>query len=392
MLSWIIILKATLFIFLPKTPLTIFMNSFWEYIFLGNAVRDWSIAIAIIVGSCLVLKVIRDVLVSRLRKLSTRTKTTLDDFIIKLIRSSLMPLAYVLAVYFGLQYLKLSPTAARVMHIAIMVVAAFFIIRAINSFISYIFNRAISGQEVEDDRKKQAGGILLIVNLVVWVIGIVFLIDNLGYDITTIVAGLGIGGIAIALAAQTILGDLFSYIVIFFDKPFRPGDFIVIDDKMGSVEYIGIKTTRIRTLGGEQLICSNTDLTNSRVHNFKRMQERRVVFSFGVEYDTSSEKLRKISGMVKEIITSKEDIRFDRAHFKSFGAYSLDFEVVYFVLSDDFNKYMDIQQDINLQLFELFEKEEIVFAFPTQTVLLQRDKEIKNLEEKPQREGNPNKG
>jgi len=227
---------------------------------------------------------------------------------------------------------------------------------------------------------------------VVWVIGIVFLIDNLGYDITTIVAGLGIGGIAIALAAQTILGDLFSYIVIFFDKPFRPGDFIVIDDKMGSVEYIGIKTTRIRTLGGEQLICSNTDLTNSRVHNFKRMQERRVVFSFGVEYDTSSEKLRKISGIVKEIITSKEDIRFDRAHFKSFGAYSLDFEVVYFVLSDDFNKYMDIQQDINLQLFELFEKEEIVFAFPTQTVLLQRDKEIKNLEEKPQREGNPNKG
>jgi small-conductance mechanosensitive channel len=206
--------------------------------------------------------------------------------------------------------------------------------------------------------------------VVIWVGGFLFLIDNLGYDITTLVAGLGIGGIAIALAAQTILGDLFSYLVIFFDKPFEIGDFIVVEDKMGTVEYIGIKTTRLRTLGGEQLICSNTDLTNSRVHNYKRMQERRVVFGLGVIYGTRAAQLKIIPKLIRDIIESIDGTRFDRAHFKSFGDFSLNFEVVFYVLSADYNRYMDIQEAINTQIFEVFEKEEIEFAFPTQTLFM----------------------
>jgi small-conductance mechanosensitive channel len=256
--------------------------------------------------------------------------------------------------------------AAQVVYIAMLLVVTFFLLRIVTSFIGFIFKQALEGKEKSRQREKQAKGILLIVQTIFWVLGFLFLIDNLGYDITTLVAGLGIGGIAIALAAQTILGDLFSYLVIFFDKPFEIGDFIVIQDKMGTVEYIGIKTTRIRTLGGEQLVCSNTDLTNSRVHNFKRMEERRVVFTFGVVYQTPVAKLKIIPQMVQKIIEGIEYTRFDRAHFLAFGKSSLDFEVVYYVVTPDGNLYMDIQQKINLEILSLFEMEEVQFALASQ--------------------------
>ena len=257
-----------------------------------------------------------------------------------------------------------------IVHVAVMLAATFFLLRALTSFARYLFMNALSRHEKNEHREKQSRGILLIIQVIMWVGGFLFLIDNLGYDITTLIAGLGIGGIAIALAGQAILGDLFSYLVIFFDKPFEVGDFIIFDDKMGTVEYIGIKTTRIRTLGGEQLICANADLTNSRVHNYKRMEERRIVFGFGVTYNTSAGKLKIIPGLVKKIIEIMESTRFDRAHLKSFGASSLDFEVVYFISTPDYNKYMDIQQSINVRLFESFEEKQIEFAFPTQTIFV----------------------
>ena len=166
-------------------------------------------------------------------------------------------------------------------------------------------------------------------------LGIVFLLDNLGYNVTTIIAGLGIGGIAIALAAQAILGDLFSYFVILFDRPFEIGGFIIVDDKMGVVEYIGIKTTRLRTLGREQLVCSNKDLTDSRVHNYKCMEKRRVVFSVGITYKATAETLETIPQLVKDIITRYDDVVFDHGHLSGFGNFSLNFEFVYYILSSD---------------------------------------------------------
>ena len=207
---------------------------------------------------------------------------------------------------------------------------------------------------------------LIIVNVITWILGATFLIDNLGYDVTTLIAGLGIGGIAIALAAQTILGDLFSYFVIFFDRPFEIGDFIIVDDKLGTIEYIGIKTTRVRALGGEQLIFSNTDLTNARLQNYKRMEQRRVVFQLRTFYQTPREKLERISPMVKTIIESKKQTKFDRGHFSSFGESSYIFEFVYYVLSADYNIYMDIQQSIYFDIVQSFEKEGISFAYPMQ--------------------------
>lgn len=349
------------------------MNNFWNNIIWGNPVKDWLIVLAIIVIAIVTLRLLQSFIINRITQLTAKTKTTIDDFIVATVQKSVMPLLYVLAFYFGLQYLKLPAKAASIAHVAVMVVITFFVIRIITGFVGYMFRQALQKREPDQQREKQSKGILIILQVIIWLTGFLFLIDNLGYDITTLVAGLGIGGIAVALAAQTILGDLFSYLVIFFDKPFEIGDFIIIDDKMGTIEYIGIKTTRIRTLGGEQLICSNTDLTNSRVHNYKRMEKRRVVFSFGVVYQTTASKMKSIPSIVKEIIQRDPGNTFDRAHFASYGDFSLNFEVVYYVMSADYNIYMDRQQEINLAIFEAFEKENIEFAYPTQTIVFDKE-------------------
>ena len=346
------------------------MNSIWSNIVFGNSIKDWFIAIAIITASIILLHVIKTIIIAQLKKWSAKTHTTIDDFIIESIERSVLPFFYLVSVYLGLSYLSFGERVHNILRIALLVGATFFTIRLITSFINYGISNAARSHHGDGTKSRQARGIVVIVNIIVWIIGIVFLADNLGYDITTLVAGLGIGGIAIALAAQAVLGDLFSYFVIFFDKPFEIGDFIIIGDKMGTVEYIGIKTTRIRALSGEQLVVSNTDLTNSRVQNFKRMETRRVVFSIGVLYETSGEKLREIPAMIRRIIEDQPDLKFDRAHFSSFDDSSLKFEIVYFVLSADYNLYMDKQQQINLAIFEEFEKEQIGFAYPTQKIFL----------------------
>ncbi|MBS0879176.1 mechanosensitive ion channel family protein [Pantoea sp. JGM49] len=209
-------------------------------------------------------------------------------------------------------------------------------------------------------------GILL--RVVVWVMMMLAILSNMGINITALVASLGVGGIAIALAIQTVLSDVFASLAIGFDKPFEHGDFIVFGDVAGSIEHIGLKTTRLRSLSGEQIVCSNTILLQQTIHNYKRMQQRRIVFKFGINYATPAEKVRQIGSMVKEIIQDVPDTRFDRAHFLAFDESQLTFEVVYFVLSAEYNKYMDIQQEINLQLMAQLEQKQIRFAFPMRRV------------------------
>jgi small-conductance mechanosensitive channel len=337
---------------------------------MGNSVLNWVIAIGIIIISFAVIRIGRSIFIKRIKAWAAKTSNSLDDFFVMLAEKTLFPVLYIGAVYFGVGYLTLSPKTASVLHVAVLLVSTFFVIRAITSALNYFINSAITARDGAGENKKQARGIIIIVNIVVWVLGIVFLVNNLGYDITSVITGLGIGGIAIALAAQTILGDLFNYFVIFFDKPFEIGDFIIVDDKMGVVEYIGVKSTRLRTLSGEQLICSNTNLTNSRVHNYKRMEKRRVVFSIGVTYDTDTNKIENIPAILRDIINSQESsTQFDRAHFSGFGDFSLNFEAVYYILSADYNLYMDVQQEIYLSILKTFKKEGIEFAYPTQTLV-----------------------
>ena len=336
----------------------------------SNTVYQWLIFLAIVLGLSLTVKLFKSVVIRRLRLWTQRTHTNWDDFVVGLAENSLVPLLYISSFYFGLKTLMLAEKLENILHVAYLIGITFFVLKIISSAFRKFVYSFIRREENSQDKEKQAGGLIVITNVLIWILGIIFLIDNLGYNVTTLIAGLGVGGIAIALAAQAVLGDLFSYFVIFFDRPFEIGDFVVIGDKNGTIEYIGIKTTRIRTLSGEQLVCSNTDLTNSRLHNFKRMERRRIVFSLGVTYQTSGDQLAEIPGLVKHIVSSRPQLQFDRGHFSGYGDFSLNFEFVYFVLDPDYTVYMDNQQAVYLEIFTAFEKRGIDFAYPTQTLLI----------------------
>ena len=284
------------------------------------------------------------------------------------IEKFIVPVIYLFIFYAALHTLVLSAEFEHGLKIAAIVLVTVLAVRVAISAVNFGRESYLDRSGHGDRSGKQLKGIRGLVNFGIWLLALMFLLDNMGIKISAVVAGLGVGGIAVALAAQAVLGDLFGYFVIFFDKPFEIGDFV--GDKMGTVEYIGIKTTRIRAIGGELLIFSNKDLTNSRVHNFRKMEKRRVVFKLGVIYQTPSEKLKAIPSIVKRIIESQEDAAFDRGHFAAYGDFSLDFEFVYYVTGADYTKYMDIQQAINLDIFETFEKEEIGFAYPSQTLFV----------------------
>jgi len=196
------------------------------------------------------------------------------------------------------------------------------------------------------------------------------MLSNLGVNITAFVASLGVGGIAVALAAQNILGDLFASLAIVMDKPFEVGDFIVLGSVSGTVENVGLKTTRIRSLGGEQVVMSNTELLKQTVSNYKRLAQRRIVFTFSVTYGTTPELLAEVPGIVQRAVGSSSRLRFDRAHFKGFGDSSLDFEAVYIVLDPDYGIYMDEQQRINLELMRELAARGIRFALPSRTLYM----------------------
>lgn len=337
--------------------------------YFGNTLQDYLIATGIVLGGILILRLFKRVFLKRMYAWAEKTETNLDDIITRALDRFGLPLFSYLVIYWGINYLVLSTRAERIVEVATGIVITFFILRLISTTIQVILHTHVRKQEGGEDKIKQIGGIMIILNLLVWTVGSLALFDNLGYDVTTIIAGLGIGGIAIALAAQNILGDLFNYFVIFFDRPFEIGDYIVVDDKKGTVEYIGVKTTRLKSLGGEQLIVSNSDLTKSRLHNFKRMDRRRILFRFGVVYDTKPEHLEAIADIVRQIVQAQPLTTLDRVHFASFGSYSLEYEVVYFVESPDYNVYMDIQHTMNLRINEALRKRGIEFAFQTQMVI-----------------------
>lgn len=348
------------------------MNEILAQEYYGNTIEQYVIGLSIILGGILIVRIFRKRMLNQIKKWTEKTDTKLDDYIVGGIEKFGLPILVFVAIYSGLSYLTFSEKADKFIDNAMVVVVTIYVIRLLSAFIRLTLESFISQQEGGQEKLKQLNGIMLIVNVLIWAVGLLFLFDNLGYNVTTIIAGLGIGGIAIALAAQNILGDLFNYFVIFFDRPFEVGDFITVDDKKGTVEHIGIKTTRLLSVNGEQLAFSNSDLTKSRIHNFKRMERRRVVFTLAVVYSTTHEKLQQIPTIIKDIISSQELATFDRAHFATFGAYSLNFEIVYFIDSADYLPYMNTQEAINLKIFKAFDEQKIEFAYPTQTVLVNR--------------------
>jgi len=341
-----------------------------EITFLQNSVLDYLIFLSTFLAGILVVRIIKNLVLNRLRAWAKKTATAIDDFLIRIFEKTLLPLVYFGVFYLATRSLTLNPTLSRIIDVLGVILLTIIGIRFLVAIINYALRTYWLKKEKDETKERSIKGILTVIKVIIWGIGITFLLDNLGFKISTVIAGLGIGGIAVALAAQAILGDLFSYFSILFDRPFEIGDFIIVGDYLGTVEHVGIKTTRVRSLSGEQLVFSNTDLTNSRLRNYKRMGKRRVVFKLGVVYQTGLQQLKQIPTVIKSIVENIDDTVFDRAHFFSYGDFSLVFEIVYYVMSRDYNKYMDIQQEINFAINEEFEKRGIEFAYPTQTLYL----------------------
>lgn len=338
----------------------------------GNRISEYLTCLAIIIGGILLVWIVEALLLRRLKAWAGKTPSTWDDFLVDRIRRTGIPLAYLGIVQAALRVLTLTPRVERIVDVAGIVLLVLLAIVFTVSLVQYGFEEYIRKQGEDAPRDRALKGVVNLAKSLVWITGGLFLLDNLGFRISTVIAGLGIGGIAVALAAQAILGDLFGYFVILFDRPFEIGDFIVVGDHMGTIERFGIKTTRIASLNGEQIVFSNKDLTDSRVRNYKRMAKRRVAFRLGVTYQTPVDRLREIPGIVAEVFREIEGATLDRVHFFSYGDFSLVHEVVYYVDGNDYTRYMDIQQKANLRIYEEFGKRGIGFAYPTRTVYLNK--------------------
>jgi small-conductance mechanosensitive channel len=327
----------------------------------------WIVGLAIAVGVYLVLAFARRLLLRRVERSGAQVGW-LNGLRQALVRTSTLFLL-VVAIYAGTFFVALPAAVERAITSA-LVIALFLqgALWASHIVVGWIAWYAASKAEQNRAVANALGLIQLFARVVVWSIAFLLILNNLGFDVTALVAGLGIGGIAVALAAQNILGDLFASLAIVLDQPFVVGDFVVLGDKMGTVERIGIKTTRIRSLSGEELIVANADLLASRIHNFKRMAERRVVFTIGVTYETPAEKLERLPELLRAIVEAQQLVRFDRAHFARYGDFALVYEVVYWVLSADYNVYMDIQQRINVAIYRQLQDLGVEFARPTPTI------------------------
>jgi small-conductance mechanosensitive channel len=340
---------------------------------LGNPLSAWLMALSVTLAILLLVRVVRRVLASKALAWAQRTRSGADDAVLGMVGRTRSWFVMLIGVYAGTRALELAEGVERVLDGAFTIGAAVQAGLWANVALASFFERYQARRRGDADAATAIAVMSFGGSVLVWSLLLLLALDNLGIDVTAMVAGLGIGGIAVALAVQNILGDLFASVSIIVDRPFVVGDFIIVDDYMGTVEHVGLKTTHLRSLGGEQLVFANNDLLKARVRNYKRMYERRVVFTFGLEYATPPEQLEWVSSFLREMIGTLPDVRLERAHFFKFGDSSLDFEVAYWVKSPDYGRYMDLQQTINLQLMRALAERKIGFAYPTRTVKLQVD-------------------
>jgi small-conductance mechanosensitive channel len=337
----------------------------------GNTLKAWAIALGVALTSFLVLSLLKKIAGRRFSSLARRTANEVDDFIAELISRTRPFFLLMISIYVASRILSLTTAWRSVVNK--LAIAAILIQAGVwgNGLYEAWRERLKRQKKAQDPASLSTIKALgFLGRLALWVIILLLLLENLGINITALVAGLGIGGIAFALATQSILGDLLASMSILLDKPFVIGDFIVVDNLSGTIEHIGLKTTRVRSLTGEQLVFSNTDLLESRIKNIERMENRRVIFTFQVDYATPPEKLEAIPGTIQAIIEGRPPAGFDRCHLKEFGAYAYVFEVSYFIAGKDYKTYLDIQHDINLGISRRFQEQGIKLAVPVQSVIL----------------------
>ena len=344
-------------------------STFLERTFVGNTVTAWLWTIGIIAVVIGVAWVAKFFLLRRFEALASRTTTRADDLVVVLLERTRYVILLWIALTVALRTLTIAvePRA----FLGTVAVLAFLLQLGIwaNGLIEFWMQR-YTREKVATDATSVTTmrAVAYALRVLAWSLVLLLALDNIGVNVTALITGLGIGGVAVALAVQNVLGDVFAALSIVLDKPFVLGDFIIVGTEMGTVEQIGIKTTRVRSLGGEQIIFANAELLNSRIRNYKRMEERRVLFRFGVLYSTPQDKLEALPQIAREAVQAQEKVRFDRAHFAAFGDSALEIEVVYYVLSPDYTTYMNIQQAINFLLFQRLQEEGVGFAFPTRTL------------------------
>ena len=345
-----------------------------DYQLFGNPLREWTISLGVLVVTLALLFLVRRLVRTRLQKLADdgdRVSFRVARHVVGQTKGWFLML---IAANLSLRSIVANETFdtifGRLLVIGMLVQMGLWATAGLGRFM--LLRRQ---KQMEEDAGAVAAMdvVSFLTRVAVWAIIFLLALDNVGVNITALVAGLGVGGIAVALAAQNIISDLFASLSIVLDKPFVLGDFLVIDDLAGNVEKVGLKTTRVRSLSGEQLVFSNNDLLKCRIRNYGRMFERRIAFTIGVVYQTPAEKLEQIPNILEDIMLKQESARFDRAHFQRFGDFSLNFEIVYYVESSDYRLYMDIQQAVNLEIYRRFADAGIEFAYPTQTIFVNRD-------------------
>lgn len=338
----------------------------WNAVYFGNSVFDYAVMIVLFFALLVILESVQAAVLDHLRRFAQKTKTEIDDVLVKVIGSLRPPFYAFLAAYLASRTLSMSGFVEQIFTAVLVIWITYQIIIAIEILIDYVTEKRERENGAENAAPMHLVGIMA--KTLIFVFAILTALSNLGVNVTSLVAGLGIGGVAVALAAQNILGDLFSSFAIYFDKPFVVGDAIKMGEITGTVEKIGMKTTRLRATGGEEIVIPNREIASARIQNFEKMKERHVVFTFTVPNETDNDALEKIPAWLKEIVENEPNTRFDRAHFKEFGGYSLEFETVYFVTSPDMLVHMNARQNINLSIREKFKKEQVSMAYPTQTV------------------------
>lgn len=335
-------------------------------VFLGNDLAAWTKAVLQFALWFTVLPIVKRFVTHRLQKLAPEQSSAPFELALDLLRRTTRVFLVVVAVYLAVQWLTVPSQLGRWITGAVLLIVWLQVAMWGSAAVRFFVDQRLRRDPEAAKESAASMNILKFVGIAaVWAFAALLLLANLGIDVTALIAGLGVGGIAIALAVQKVLGDLLASLSIALDKPFKVGDFLVIGEEKGTVEHIGIKSTRLRSISGEQVVVSNADLLSSRVHNFGLLYERRALFRVGITYETPRDKVAEVPRILEEAIRAQPKTRFDRAHFASFGAYSLDFEAVYFVLDPAYGTFMDIQQAINLSLIDEFKRQGIDFAYPT---------------------------
>lgn len=349
-----------------------------DHILLHNPVQDWLIAVGIVLGMLLLAKLIKRQVIKRMSVLARSSERPFYGAMVKTAQATKLWLIGIVSLQISSQYLDLPHRAESTLQ-RVMIVAAFLQFGIwLSALLDFWISRSrnhLPDSDVADSSRLDPFSFLG--RLILWTLVLLLVLDNMGVNVTALATSLGVGGIAVALAVQNILGDLFASLSIVMDKPFVIGDSIALDGLSGTVEHVGLKTTRIRSSTGEQLVVANSDMLKARLRNYKRMHERCITFGFTVPFSTSADQLEKIPQLVREAIEGREAVRFDRAHFKDLGGSAYSFEAVYWVRQPDYKVYMDAQQAINLALVRAFAREGVQLSYPAQTLTVEAPVNLK---------------